>query len=256
MKMNYSALESARFGLRIVRGTATTLIPEEVLRTIVDEQVDVAILRIPTSEQYKLAQLSTLPFQVVAADTVVNFECDMRTSPPQPLRNQRLVVRRATAADQPIIEELVDLSFGSYRTHYHSNPLFAPEHILAGHREWVMSYVTPTPEKACFLFYLDERPVAFSAIALHEKHGEGVMIGARPGAASPGLYTDLVRHAMQYMLDHGRKWAHGTTQVQNHGVQRMWVREGFIPARSFSTIHINALLQHQAPSIAAEVAST
>jgi hypothetical protein len=248
MKIAYSPLESARFDLRILRSTFTELLPEEVVRTIEAEQADVAILRIPTSQQQELAQLSALsPYPLLLADTVLTFKCDMRASPPTPLRNPRLVVRRATADDHLVLQELVEVVFANYHTHYNSNPLFTPQVVLAGYQEWSLSFLhSDTAEKACFLFYLNNRPVAFTTIALHDRYGDGMLMGARPGAASPGLGGDLVRHIKQYSFDHGRKWVHGTTQVQNHGVQRMLIQEGFVPAESHYTLHLNALLSRQA----------
>ena len=244
MPLVYSPLESARFDLRILRGTATELVPDELLRTIADEQADVAILRVPTSKQQELAQLSAaLPYPLVMADTVLTFKCDMRVAPPQPLRNPRLVVHRATADDQPALMELVEVVFNNYHTHYNSNPLFNSHSVLAGYQEWALSFLHSTAaEKACFLFYLDNRPIAFTTIALHEWYGDGMLMGARPGAASPGLGGDLVRHIKHYSLSQGRKWVHGTTQVQNHGVQRMLIQEGFLPSESHHTLHINSLL--------------
>lgn len=248
MTITYSSLESARFNLRILRGAASKLAPEELLRTIQEEQADVAILRLSTSGQQQLNQLSALlPYPLVLADTVLTFKCDMRTAPPTPLRNPRLVVRRATADDQLVLQELVEIVFNNYHTHYNSNPLFDPRLVLAGYQEWALDFLHSTAaEKACFLFYLDNRPIAFTTIALHATYGDGMLMGARPGAASPGLGGDLVRHIKHYSFSHGRKWVHGTTQVQNHGVQRMLVQEGFLPAESHYTIHINALLSQRA----------
>jgi hypothetical protein len=242
MILQYSEIESKRFNLRVFRGSPVNSNIDEILHIIEKEQVDVAIMRLPTKEQHMLAQLSTLPFQVIVADTVLTWSCDMRISPPSPLRSSRLVVRRATADDRPVLQEMVELVFKNHPTHYRSNLLFDSQLVQAGYEEWAFSYLYATEaEKACFLFYIDDKAVAFSTIALHEKAGEGVLFGARPDAATPGLYGDMVRHAMQYMLDHGRRWATGTTQVQNHGVLRLWVREGFLPSESHYTIHINTL---------------
>ncbi|MBH8557417.1 GNAT family N-acetyltransferase [Hymenobacter negativus] len=251
--ISYSPLESARFNMRILRGTASELAPEALLRTIADEQVDVAILRIPTNKPHRLAQLSAmLPYPMVLADTVLTFKCDMRASPPQPLRNPRLVVRRATTGDEPAVLELVEVIFNNYHTHYNTNPLFSPQSVLAGYQEWALSFLhSTTPEKACFLFYLDNRPIALTTIALHEKYGDGMLMGARPDATSPGLGGDLVRQIKHYSLSHGRRWVHGTTQVQNHGVQRMLIQEGFSPAESHYTIHINSLLSQKTQPLVA-----
>ena len=242
MPLTYSPLESARFDLRISRGSADKLAPQDLLSTILDERIDVAILRLPTSEQHKLHQLSILPFPVIVADTIVRFDIDLRTSPPHPLRNKDLVIRRAMTADRAVVEELIDLSFKDYRTHYHSNPLFNPKLVLEGYKEWALSCLEPGDERICFVFYAGEQAVAYSTFVLYETHAEAIIYGARPRALVRGLYNDMIRHTLQYVQDHGRFRFHAVTQVQNTGVQRMWVREGFIPANSFCTIHINALL--------------
>jgi hypothetical protein len=254
MPLESSPLESRRFDMRILRGSLLKIDSGEILRTIADEQPDVVILRVPTSKQQAMAQLSAaLPYPLVMADTVLTFKCDMRTALPKPLRNPRLVVRRATAGDEPVLLELVEAVFNNYHTHYNSNPLFDSQLVLAGYQEWALSFLySAAPEKACFLFFLDDRPIALTTIALHDKYGDGMLMGARPGATSPGLGGDLVRHIKQYTLSHGRKWVHGTTQVQNHGVQRMLVQEGFLPAESHYTIHINALLQKKSAATAAQ----
>lgn len=243
MSLQYSPLESERFNLRIFRGSTDTLAPKELLSTILDERIDVAILRLPTSEQHTLAQLgSLLPFPVVVADTLVRFDGDLRSFPAQPMRNAQLLSRRATAADREVLEELVDISFKDYRTHYNSNPLFDPSLVLQGYKEWALSCLEPGDERVCFLFYAGEQAVAFTTNTVHAEYGEGIVFGARPNAPVRGIYTDLIRHTKQYMQDQGLRRVRATTQVQNHGVQRVWVREGLFPARSYCTIHINALL--------------
>lgn len=245
MSLAYNHLESTRFNLRVLRGSFTNLDPYELLRTIVEERADVAIFRLPSSQQHQLAQLSLLPFPVIVADTLVSFDCDLREHPAQPLRNTRLVVHRATAADGEVLEELVDLSFKEYRTHYNSNPLFDPQLVLAGYKEWALSTLKPGDKRVCFLFYLDGQAVAYATNEVHDTHGEGIIFGARPNIPAKNLYVDMLNYTKQYMWDQGIRRVRATTQVQNHGGQRTWVRMGFLPTRSYCTVHINALLQRQ-----------
>lgn len=242
MALQYSPLESARFDLRIFRGTVATVAPEDLLRSIVDECIDVAILRLPTSEQHTLAKLSLLPFPVVVADTLVRFDGDLRRFPADPMHNPKLVPVRATIADRQVLEGLIDVSFKNYRTHYNSNPLFDPALVLAGYKEWALSCLEPGDERVCFLFYVGDEALAFTTNTVHADYGEGIIFGARPNAPSRGLYTDLIRHTKQFMQDQGIRHVRAITQVQNHGVQRVWVREGLFPAHSYCTVHINALL--------------
>ncbi|SHJ13989.1 hypothetical protein SAMN02745146_2411 [Hymenobacter daecheongensis DSM 21074] len=249
MSLEYSPLESSRFNLRILRGSFTKLEPYEVLRTIVEEKADVAIFRLPTSQQHQLHQLSMLPFPVVVADTLVSFDGDLREYPAQPLRNTRLEIHRATFADTEVLDELINLSFKDYRSHYNSNPLFDPELVLAGYKEWALSCLEPSDERICFLFYLDGQAVAYTTNQVHSTYGEGIIFGARPNIAAKNIYVDLLNHTKQYMWDRGLKKVRATTQIQNHGVQRAWARMGLFPSRSYVTVHINALLQKQTSSV-------
>jgi hypothetical protein len=255
MSLTYSQLESTRFNLRILRGTFTKLEPYELLQTIVDERADVAILRIPSSEQHTLSQLHMLPWPTIVADTLVRFDCDLRSSPPEPMRNPKLEVRRGTPADAETLSELIDLSFTDYRTHYNSNPLFGPQKVLAGYKEWAMSCLEPSDERVCFLFYVGELAVAFSTLMLYPTYVEGVIYGARPNAPARGIYIDLVRHTKLFTHERGGRYLHGVTQVHNMGVQRVWVREGFLPQQAFCTVHINAMLHQQSSAINPSVAT-
>ncbi|MGI4759814.1 MAG: GNAT family N-acetyltransferase [Janthinobacterium lividum] len=248
----YSASESARFDLRIFRGSLAQWESHELRQAIEDECIDVAILRIPTSEQYRLSELSNLPYPVLVADTLVTFDGDLRRSPLNPLYNSRLAYHQATMADQAALEELVDLSFKEYRTHYHSNPLFDPKLVLEGYKEWAMSCLNPDDKRVCFLYYVDGQAVAFTTNMVHADYGEGIIFGARPNVPSRGLYTDLIRHTKQYMHEQGLRRVRATTQIQNHGVQRVWAREGLLPTQSHCTVHINALL-HQKQKLASSV---
>jgi hypothetical protein len=231
--------------MRILRGSFSKLDPYELLRTIVDERADVAIFRLPSSQQHQLSELSLLPFPVVVADTLVSFDCDLREFPAQPLRNTRLEVHRATPADRAVLEELVDLSFKDYRTHYNSNPLFDQQLVLAGYKEWALSALQPGDKRICFLFYLDGQAIGYATNEVHATYGEGIIFGARPNIPVKNLYVDMLNYTKQYMMDQGIHRVRAVTQVQNQGVQRAWVRMGFVPTRSHCTVHINALLNRQ-----------
>ncbi|MCC2547675.1 hypothetical protein LJY25_14565 [Hymenobacter sp. BT175] len=255
MSLEYSKLESDRFNMRIIRGSITKIDPQELLRNIVDEQADVAIIRLPTSQQHQLSQLSVLPFPVIVADTIVVSDRDLRDFPAQPLRNTQIEVRIGTLADTPVLKELIDLTFTDYRTHYNSNPLFDPKLVLDGYKEWAMSTLEPGDGRVCVLFYIDGQPVAYATIELTGTYGEGIIYGARPNVPYKNLYADLVEYTMQYFWDHGLKKARGVTQVQNHGVQRVWARTGFLPQRSYCTVHINALLSKNPEGLEAATAA-
>ncbi len=240
--MKYSVLESQRFGLNVLRGSVDKLDAYSLLQTIVAEQADVVIFRIPSSEQCTLHQLQIMPFPVIVADTLVYYQCDLNLFPPKPLRNQDLEIRMAVPADRDLLESLIDEIFQDYSTHYYSNPLFDKQKILDGYKEWTLSYLDADEDRVCFLFYRNGQPIAFVTCNLMSDYGEIVLGGVVPSAQGGGIYSDFIRHSMKYIADSGRTKSKTSTQIQNYAVQKVWAREGFTLANAYCTVHINALI--------------
>ena len=243
--MKYSALESQRFGLTVYRGNADKLDAYGLMRTIVDNKVDVVILRLPSSEQHTLHQLQIMPFPVVVADTLVYYHCDLTVALPKPLRNTDLEIRVAGPADYDLLNCLIDEIFQDYSTHYYSNPVFDKQQILDGYKEWTMSYLDEDPNRVCFLFYRHGRPIAFVTSDLSAECGEIVLGGVVPDAQGGGVYSDFIRHSMKYMADRGITKVKTSTQIQNYAVQKVWIREGYTLTNSYCTVHINPLLSQR-----------
>jgi hypothetical protein len=240
--MEYSALESQRFGLNILRGSIDKLDAYSLLKVIAEEQADVIIFRIPSSEQYTLHQLQIMPFPVIVADTLVYYQCDLTLFPPKPLRNQDLEIRTATPDDRELLEGLIDEIFQDYSTHYYSNPLFDKQQILNGYKEWTLSYLDANENRICFLFYRNGRAIAFVTNNLMPDYGEIVLGGVVPQAQGGGIYSDFIRYSMKYIADNGRTKSRTSTQIQNYAVQKVWLREGYTLTNAYCTVHINALV--------------
>lgn len=240
--MTFSPLESQRFDLNVFRGIAEKLDIVALLDTIVENKVDVAILRLPSSEQHTLHQLQLMPFPVVVADTLVYYHCDLTKAPPKPLRNTDLEIRVATPADRGLLKSLIDEIFLDYSTHYYSNPAFGRQQILDGYIDWTLSYLEPSESRNCFLFYRNGQAIAFVTCNLTPSCGEIVLGGVLPAAQGGGIYSDFIRHCMQHIADNGITMVKTSTQIQNYAVQKVWVREGYTLTKAYCTVHINAML--------------
>jgi GNAT superfamily N-acetyltransferase len=243
--MEYSPLESRRFGLKVLRGSADKLDAYGLLQTIVEQQADVAILRLPSTEQHTLHKLELMPFPVVVADTLVYYQCDMTVAPPKPLRNTDLEVRIAQPEDRQLLQSLIDEIFQDYSTHYYSNPVFDRQQILDGYKEWTLGYLEPGDSRVCFLFYRNGQAIAFVTCNLMAEHGEIVLGGVLPSAQGGGVYSDFIRYSMKYIAEHGLSKVLVSTQIQNYAVQKVWVREGYTLIKAYSTVHVNALLSQK-----------
>ncbi|HZX80236.1 MAG TPA: GNAT family N-acetyltransferase [Lysobacter sp.] len=236
-----SPLESARFGLRVVRGQAQALPERELLVSMLAHEADVAILRGPAPLAGHVMQRYGMA--AIHADTLVYYGCDLRRTTPQPLRNDDLAFALATPDDRAELEALVATTFADYHCHYHANPLFDPACILEGYTEWALGYVVePAPGRSTWVARRAGRMVAFATCMDDGQAGEGVLYGVHPDHAGGGLYSDLIRYTQRAFAERGRAGMRVSTQVWNYAVQKVWSREGFWLSQALDTWHFNPLL--------------
>jgi len=239
--LNFTAPESKRFGLKIFRGMLDTIDLKYLNRTISENFVDVAIFRIPTKNNAEITKLSKLGFPYLQADTLVYYYADFNTYSIKPLQNSDLNFVPFSKENIPIIEQLVDEIFVGYTNHYDSNPYFDKTNIMDGYKEWMLSFIGNS-DKIGWIVVKDNKNIGFASCSITDSVAEGVLYGVVPWAAGGGVYTDIIRFTQQYMKNKGIGTMKVSTQIQNHAVQKVWGREGFVLKESYATIHINSLL--------------
>jgi acyl dehydratase/GNAT superfamily N-acetyltransferase len=239
-----SPAESARFGLRIARAVLESLDDRALVREIVDMRLDVAIVRLPATASSAIQRLSRAGLHPVHADTLVYYAARLDRYTPLPLRNAELVFERASAADAPILSQLIHHAFADYQSHYHSNPRFPAQSILDGYKEWAGSYVDSSDGRETWIARRDGAIIAFACCRASEngEDCEGVLYGVDPDHAGGGLYGDLIRHTQAVYKARGFQTMKVSTQIQNFAVQKVWAREGFVLTQAYDTFHINSLL--------------
>ena len=241
----YSALDSRRFGLKVYRGTAASLVDREFFRQVLAEGIDVAILRTPADGSSSASRLQRFGFPMLHADTLVYYSVDLERFAPAPLRNADLAFTEATEDDKAPLAALVAETFANYSSHYHANPNFAASDILAGYLEWAASYVGDAQEgRITWVARRHGDIVAFACCTFDagERGCEGVLYGVHPAHAGGGLYGDLIRHTQAQFKSRGFQSMRVSTQVWNHAVQKVWAREGFALSGAYDTYHVNAML--------------
>lgn len=237
-----SAPDSARFGLEVLRARLDAVEPKALAQALVAADADVAVLRIPAGLGARIHELRRWALPVLHADTLVYYRCDLTRHAPAALRNADLALSIAAEGDLPELRALVAETFRGYTSHYHANPLFPREDILAGYQEWAEGHLS---RQGCSLWIARRlgRIVAFAACQDHDDGGaEGILYGVAPEAAGGGVYGDLIRHTQAVARDRGARSMKVSTQVGNYAVQKVWSREGFHLYEALDTFHVNALL--------------
>ena len=236
-----SEKESERFNMNILRVSMDSLNLKELNTAILDNNIDITILRIPSENLDQISKLEVLGFQYFQADTLVYYYVNFENYVPNELKNKDLSFPIATPNDKKEIANLVDLIFPGYTNHYNSNPFIEKENILEGYKEWVLDFIE-NENKRVFLVRKNGKNIGFATCSIENGEAEGVLYGVLPEAAGGGIYSDIIRFTQNYMKDLGLKVMKVSTQVQNYAVQKVWSREGFFMMKSFATLHINSLL--------------
>lgn len=236
-------LDSARFGLEVWRATEIGA-PASVLPELVASGADVAIYRLPPSASGPVARLAQSGLEVIHAGVLVYYTLDLTRHDPPPPRNPDIAIVPTTAADDAELAALVDASFGGYASHYLANPLFAPDRVLAGYREWTLRHRLDHARTASWVARRDGRLVAFACCAFDAAGGvcDGGIYGVLPGEARSGLFGALIRHTQRHFKDAGFREMRMSSKADNFAVQKVWMREGFHLYAAFDTLHVNALL--------------
>ncbi|OYD17465.1 hypothetical protein CH330_00040 [candidate division WOR-3 bacterium JGI_Cruoil_03_51_56] len=241
--MKYSDIETKRFGFRIYRGVVNDVNEKAILSAILENGVDIAILRVPSQRQFQIPRLERIGFPYLVADTLVRYRVDLAKYEPKSLRNRNLDFVQCLPEHAAPLGILVKSIFANYTNHYFSNPLLDRKDILAAFEDWALRYIGSDNEgRICWLVKQGDEYVAFATCAFDENLCEGVLYGVKSSASGRGIYGDLIKFTQRYFKNKGYSAMSVSTQVQNLAVQRVWSREGFKLSNSFATVHINSLL--------------
>lgn len=243
--ISYSEVESKRFGFRVHRGTLNQFNDKAFLAYLLDQDVDLAILRFPSDNITEIAKLERLGIPYIAADTLVHYETDLSRHEVPSLKNKNLEFVPLTHELVPHLERLIDEAFAEYSCHYAANPYLARKDWLEGYKEWARGYSAQSGEgKLSWIVRKDDRFVAFLTCSYSGDECEGVLYAVAAEMAGHGIYGDLIRFSQSYFKERGFRRMKVSTQIQNRAVQKVWAREGFSMSASYLTVHLNAFTNH------------
>lgn len=239
-----SGKDSARFDLDIYRGVNAEPDEKAIFASIVEHDVDIAILRSPVATSDRLQRLQRFGFNLIHADTLVYYAVDLTKYQPAPLRNSGITFEEATPSDADELAGLVTRIFDGYRSHYHANPLLPAASILAGYAEWAQGHLAAGTHQRVWVVRSGGTIAAFACCRFDTIGDtcEGVLYGVHPEHAGSGLYGDLIRYTQAEFKREGFHSMKVSTQIGNFAVQKVWSREGFHMTQAFDTFHVNALL--------------
>lgn len=238
-----SPRESARFGLRVGRAAVqpnATFDTEELHSALRREPLDVAILRMPEETVATAMAVDQCDFQPIRADTLVRYDIDLHAHATSSRADSDITLREASAADARLLETLAREIFAGYVTHYHANPLFAPDKILDGYAEWAASFAGPGETSGAWFVERGTEIVGFSGYRIDAHDcAVGVLNGILPAARGRGSYRAMLRRMLDHFASLRLRRFSIATQHHNVGVQHTWRTEGMTLRDVSATVHFN-----------------
>ncbi len=242
--LEYSLLDSERFGLTIFRSKTDEIDAHDILHQIIDNNIDTAIVRIPTTQLGQIHKLEKMAMPFMITDTLAYYHFNLLGYTPEELTNKEIEIIRATPEHHADINHLVRATFGTYVNHYRMNPFMLNENVTEGYQDWMRSYAEKDDDRVCWLVKKDGQFVAFGTFNFQiEGLMQGILYGTLPEYRSHGIFRDLMKYAKRYGKEKRNcEVLQCITQIENLGVQHIWTSTGFRLHRTENTIHINALL--------------
>ncbi len=239
--MNFSKLDSDRFQLNIFRDNYEQL-PADLLNQLIENKVDIGILRLNTKEQATLNLLDNMGLPFIVADTLVEYIA--KTSAPKELKllNKDIEVLEAhTEADWKEVDRMVELCFSNYSNHYFSNPYLSKIGNIEGYKEW--SRNCSGDKGVTYIVKSNSVAAGFFSIGFKGDLADGGPGGIIPAFEGSGLYLDFHKMLPQLIFQKGLKKLKTSTQIQNTLVQRQWNMSGWMLSHSWVTLHVNTFIQ-------------
>ena len=244
--MKYATSESNRFKLNVYRDIIDQgdIEVDKIHNEIIDNSIDLLILRVNSNLKHLHHQLNKLPYQVLHCDNLVYYKCDLFKNDISDIANQLKFVS-FTSEHKPILKTIVPEIFKDYQNHYFSNPLLDKKNIIDGYIEWVISnsLTERFNDKLWIVYNSTNQVVGFAKCNYNEYESicEGVLFGVLPTFSNMGIYTDLIRYSKKFFREKGIQTMIVSTQLNNYSVQRVWTKENFLISHSYDTYHINTL---------------
>lgn len=242
MSIDYSEIESKRFGLRIYRGQYESFTIKDLEKIVQDNSFDIIIVRYPTTTIYEHFQLAKFKgCKTIHADSLLYYTSPLQRIEVKPLRNN-LQFEVVTPETSSRLDSIIESIFAGYKNHYFANPCLNKMSIVEGYVEWAKSFVRNTENGITWLVKDKDSKVdvAFQACYFDEKDSisDLKLGGVLPEFAKRGYYADILSYSQEYFKNMGLNSLITSTQLQNVAVRRVWERYGFEFERSYETYHI------------------
>lgn len=231
--------ESRRFGITVINikyGSQlhnTQRLFDELLTT----QYDLAVVRYPSDKADLSKLIESRRYKAVLTDPTVYWK-SKKLLENRPIEDW-VQVTEVTRIELPSVVQVIGSAFHGYQSHWHFNPKTNHIKMSEAYTEWVINAIE-SPSTHVFLM-LDSgagEPIGMAMIQIEENILEILLAGIVVTRQGQGLYGQLLTHITNFGSSNGVDQVVISTQASNINVQKAWIAQGWVPALTVQTVHI------------------
>jgi len=237
MNFSLSKLDQDRFGVVTAKASAESAEQlQDIITACKANGVQLLILRIGT-EHFPVVQAAERA-GCFLADTLLYFEKGIPSRVPA-IDTEMGAIRLASEADADSVEKLAADIFRNYGGHYHVDPHLPAAQADEVYSNWARSAcLNPAVADAVLLLENGDGILGFTVL---QKIGSNSfdcrLLGVSSFARGKGVFAQLIAHSEAWGTTMGLKTMEYSTQITNLAAQRGLCRAGFLPFKSYCTLH-------------------
>jgi GNAT superfamily N-acetyltransferase len=236
-KVSLSGLEEERFGVKTAKADEVRLedIPG-VLAFCREHGVEMLIARCPTHDLPAVQEMERQGFLLM--DTLIYYSCDLGRHRPVE-RDSDILIRPFRKGEEDVIRTIAAEAFEGYLGHYHADARLDRGKCMDTYVDWAYrSCFHREVASEVFVGEYGGEVIAFGTVRENSPdEGQYILAGVLKPYQGMGTYRMILQRCMRWCIERDIGSIITATQVTNLAVQKVWIRLGFEPVRSYYTFH-------------------
>jgi GNAT superfamily N-acetyltransferase len=237
LPISLSAIDEERFGIKTAKVENVELhdIPD-IMRFCEENEVRLLLARCPTNDLPAVQELERKGFLLM--DTLIYYSCNLRENPP-PAYISEIRIRSFIPGEEEIIKAIAAEAFDGYLGHYHADSRLDKTKCNETYADWAYkSCLHKEVADQVFVAELKDKVIGFGTVRGNSSdEGQVILFGILKAYQGMGIYRMILMNCMRWCIDRNMEKIITSTQITNLAVQKVWIRLGFEPSRSYYTFH-------------------
>jgi GNAT superfamily N-acetyltransferase len=239
MNSYISELDSNRFGFNIAKIENIKGSLNKVLEDLKEAKVKLVIVRVDCGQIELINLYEKMGFQI--KDFQVTYKYDLKNFSINDYNvNSEVSIRAANSADIDNLILIADESFNGYG-HYFADNRLSKAKCGEIYIDWVSRSVeNKNVADIVFVAEKEQRIAGFLSFKIKKdilSYAAGVQGGVARKFRNHNIFRALAHHGLKWGHELNLNWIEHNVLLTNYSVNRSFIKIGFIPDKSFITLH-------------------